>query len=204
MSLPRIIDVNIIVQFGACEMLRRASGRLRAIALTNRPLTLQHIRLASFKTHDTKARDAPPIKAYQTVKRAPPTPDGPPTPSPGKRFDVRFVLDAIKWVSLAFLSLHIFVEYFYLYSGSYGISMMPNLNPSGDWLFISKYYRRGRGIEVGDLVSFRHPVKEGDYAVKRVMGLEGDFVLMNTPGKSDAMIQVGLKRDQKVLNPLTL
>lgn len=43
---------------------------------------------------------------------------------------------------------------------------------------------------MGDLVSFKHPVNLGEYAVKRVVGMQGDFVLMNTPNKSEAMIQV--------------
>lgn len=69
--------------------------------------------------------------------------------------------------------------------------MMPTVNSFGEYFIISKYYRRGRDVKVGDLVSFRHPVLTREEAVKRVIGMEGDFVLMNTPEKSDAMIQVG-------------
>lgn len=68
--------------------------------------------------------------------------------------------------------------------------MLPTLNSYGDWVLISKYYRRGRGIEVGDLVSYDHPVEEEVQGVKRVLGLEGDFVLRDTPGTSGKMIQV--------------
>ncbi|KAM3416470.1 hypothetical protein BST61_g8065 [Cercospora zeina] len=67
--------------------------------------------------------------------------------------------------------------------------MLPTINFERNWVCISKYYRRGRGIRIGDLVSFAIPVKDA-YAIKRVVGLPGDFVLMNTPGKSDVMIQV--------------
>lgn len=100
----------------------------------------------------------------------------------------------VKWFSVSFLAFHVCTEYFYVVSDTYGISMLPTLNSTGDWLLISKYHRRGRGIEVGDLVSFKHPLHEEEFAVKRVMGLEGDFVLMNTPEKSAAMIQVGLTK----------
>lgn len=68
--------------------------------------------------------------------------------------------------------------------------MMPTIFSFGEWVWISKYYRRGRDVEVGDLVSFKSPIRDGEHAIKRVIGLPGDFVLMNTPGKSDAMIQV--------------
>nr|POF18667.1 hypothetical protein CFP56_62175 [Quercus suber] len=84
--------------------------------------------------------------------------------------------------------------------------MTPTLQ-SFDWLLISKYYRRGREVKVGDLVSFRHPVNRETYAVKRVIGLPGDFVLRDTPGKNEVMIQVSCKacaRHAIVLsNPLT-
>ena len=75
-------------------------------------------------------------------------------------------------------------------SATYGISMLPTISSFGDWVFVSKWYRRGRGIQVGDIVSFKHPIRLGEYAVKRVIGMQGDFVLMNTPNRSEAMIQV--------------
>lgn len=87
-------------------------------------------------------------------------------------------------------SSHIFVTYFYEFEPTYGISMLPTLASFGDWVFISKYYRRGRQVKAGDIVSFKHPVRIGERAIKRVLAMEGDFVLKNTPGKSEAMIQV--------------
>lgn len=89
-----------------------------------------------------------------------------------------------------FAAGHIFFHYFYEGDFAYGISMLPTLSAFGNYVIISKYYRRGRDVVVGDVVSFKHPVREGEYAVKRVMGMEGDFVLMNSPGRSDAMLQV--------------
>ncbi|KAI5362514.1 putative peptidase S26A, signal peptidase I, lexA/Signal peptidase-like superfamily [Septoria linicola] len=68
--------------------------------------------------------------------------------------------------------------------------MVPTIESYGEWIWISKYYRRGRGVQIGDLVSFKSPIVAGEQAVKRVVGLPGDFVLMDTPGKSDTMIQV--------------
>lgn len=188
-------------------MIRRVHCRLGAIALQNtrKSMILHQIRLASIKTQHSstlQAKEAPPpIRAYAKPKPAPSPPPPsttpiPPSPPTGTDWNYIYTLaiETTKWLVVVFLTAHIFFEYFYLSSGAYGISMLPNINSSGDWLWISKYYRRGRGIKVGDLVSFQHPVRLGDYAVKRIMGLEGDFVLMNTPGKSDAMIQVGFRQ----------
>ncbi|CZT24881.1 related to IMP1 Protease, mitochondrial [Ramularia collo-cygni] len=171
-------------------MLRSASGNLGATALRSRPGPLRTIRLASSKAPDAKTKTPPSINANPRPKQAHYAPPISSRNGIDWSATYRVISIATKCMAAVFLAGHIFVEYFYMSSAAYGISMVPNLNSTGDWLWISKYYRRGRGIEVGDLVSFQHPVREGDYAVKRVMGLEGDFVLMNTPGKSDAMIQI--------------
>lgn len=68
--------------------------------------------------------------------------------------------------------------------------MLPNLNVRGDWLYVSKLYRRGRGIEVGDLVTIKHPMFPGIGASKRILGMPGDFVLRDTPGTGQIMIQI--------------
>lgn len=66
--------------------------------------------------------------------------------------------------------------------------MLPTLESSGTSVLISKFYRRGRGIEVGDMVSFTHPIEPEFRAIKRVIGMPGDFVLRDTPGKGDGMM----------------
>ena len=60
--------------------------------------------------------------------------------------------------------------------------MMPTFNSFGDAVLISKYYRRGRGVQVGDIVSFVHPIDSEERAIKRVLGMPGDFVCRDTPG----------------------
>ena len=72
-----------------------------------------------------------------------------------------------------------------------GPSMLPTLNVRYDWVYVSKLYRRGKGVKVGDVVTFKHPMFPGTGAAKRVLGMPGDFVLRDTPGSgSDMMIQV--------------
>jgi hypothetical protein len=51
----------------------------------------------------------------------------------------------------------------------------------------------GRGVRVGDLVVYEIPIFPDSNGIKRVVGMPGDYVLLNTPGSgSDAMIQVRL------------
>ena len=68
--------------------------------------------------------------------------------------------------------------------------MLPTIEVVGDQVLLSKHYRRGRDIQVGDIVSFDSVVDPRERVIKRVLGLEGDYVLRDTPEKNDVMIQV--------------
>lgn len=71
---------------------------------------------------------------------------------------------------------------------------MPHFEIWGEGLVISAQHRRGKGLAVGDVVSYKVPVSEDSYAVKRVLGLPGDYVLVESPdadrGRAGRMIQV--------------
>lgn len=70
--------------------------------------------------------------------------------------------------------------------------MLPTCEVIGDSFIINRQYRRGKNIKVGDVVTFHSVVEPGEKIIKRVIGLEGDYVMLNTPGSgSDTMIQVG-------------
>ncbi|MCJ1462601.1 hypothetical protein MMC07_001203 [Pseudocyphellaria aurata] len=60
---------------------------------------------------------------------------------------------------------------------------MPTLSVRGDSVLVAKHYRRGRGVRVGDVVQIKHPVPDGrgHGAIKRIVGMEGDFVLRGKP-----------------------
>ncbi|KAH8600252.1 peptidase S24/S26A/S26B/S26C [Bisporella sp. PMI_857] len=68
---------------------------------------------------------------------------------------------------------HLFHEFGYTTVPVWGASMLPTFEVMGDWLIISKRYRRGRGIEVGDVVQFDPVAAPGAGVIKRVLGLEG-------------------------------
>ena len=70
--------------------------------------------------------------------------------------------------------------------------MLPTLYIAGDSVLLSRLYRRGRGVEVGDVVSFDSVVQPGEGVIKRVLGLEGDYILRDTPGTTETIIRVRL------------
>lgn len=94
------------------------------------------------------------------------------------------------WSVNAFLAAHLIFEYVFTFRPTTGPSMLPTINVDGDWVFIAKYYRRGRGIQIGDVVSYEHPMRRGYRAMKRVVAMPGDFVLRDTPGRGEWMVQV--------------
>lgn len=90
------------------------------------------------------------------------------------------------------LLFHLFNDHVASVRPSYGPSMMPTFSVHGDGLLTSKYYRRGRGIHVGDVVHFKDPFSPRLAYVKRIGGMPGDLVCRDgTDGEGEArMIQV--------------
>ena len=100
-----------------------------------------------------------------------------------------YVLNVIKLVA----AVHLFTEHIGFLTRTEGPSMLPTLNVHGDWVYISRLYRRGKDIKVGDMVSIKHPMFPGFSAGKRVLGMPGDFVMFNGSGAGeDRMVQVSL------------
>jgi inner membrane protease subunit 1 len=100
----------------------------------------------------------------------------------------RLLFRTVKYFCFA----HLFWEYGYSIGPAEGPSMLPTFEVSNEWILISKLYRYGRGIQVGDLVNYKIPIEPHAEGIKRVVGLPGDYVLIDSPDSgSDAMIQVG-------------
>lgn len=86
---------------------------------------------------------------------------------------------------------HMFAEYVGSRAETYGPSMLPTLAAQNDMVWIASKYRHGRGVEVGDMVSFGHPCVPGEVAIKRVAGMPGDFVMRDVYQEGiDTMLQV--------------
>jgi inner membrane protease subunit 1 len=86
---------------------------------------------------------------------------------------------------------HLIWQYGFAQGATRGASMLPTFEVLGDSVIVSKQYRRGRNIKVGDVVQFDSVAEPRESVIKRVIGLEGDYVLRNSPGsRYDDMIQV--------------
>ncbi|EHA47452.1 hypothetical protein, variant [Pyricularia oryzae 70-15] len=103
------------------------------------------------------------------------------------------------WVLKTFALFHVFFYNGYSYSATWGPSMLPTFEVVGEAAVINRTYRRGRNIGVGDVVAYDIPVEKKDTGMKRVIGMPGDYVLINSPESgSSEMIQV---RRAKILQP---
>ncbi|KAL2266504.1 hypothetical protein VTJ83DRAFT_5856 [Remersonia thermophila] len=89
---------------------------------------------------------------------------------------LRVILTTIKFVAFA----HLIWEYGISMAPASGPSMLPTFEVLGEWLLVSKLHRFGRGVTVGDVVAYNIPIND-EVGVKRVLGLPGDYVLMETP-----------------------
>lgn len=123
----------------------------------------------------------------------------------------------VKFVVTSYLAVH-FLTIFYTIKGTYGPSMLPTISWDKEAVLISNFFhRRGRNISVGDVISFEHPVRPGYKSIKRVIGMPGDFVCRDTPGKGKGwLVQVpegscwvtgdnlGASRDSRMFGPIPL
>lgn len=88
-------------------------------------------------------------------------------------------------------TIHLLLHYVVSIRTTYGPSMLPTISHTGDSVLVSFWHRRGRGVKVGDLVTFAHPMHPIERTIKRIIGMPGDFVLRDTPGKGEGlMVQV--------------
>jgi len=99
----------------------------------------------------------------------------------------RLLVSTFKYI----VALHLFWEYGYSLSPAHGSSMMPTIDISDEWMLTSKRHRYGRGVQVGDMVVYKIPIFRDADGMKRVLGMPGDYVMIDSPESgSDNMIQV--------------
>lgn len=87
--------------------------------------------------------------------------------------------------------VHLIHSHLYELSDTHGESMLPTLNYAGDYVHVNKLYRRGRGVDVGDLIIAVKPTDPSQRVCKRITGMEGDYILVDpSEGDFDRYIQV--------------
>lgn len=109
-----------------------------------------------------------------------------------KRDDLRTIRTTTFGILQIFFLAHLIYDHVGWISRTSGPSMLPTISVEGDYVLISRYYKRGKGINVGDIVEFSHPMEPGAAALKRVVGMPGDFVMTGELGLRGGkrMIQV--------------
>ncbi|KAH3675874.1 hypothetical protein WICMUC_002444 [Wickerhamomyces mucosus] len=75
--------------------------------------------------------------------------------------------------------IHIFQTHFYEFTETRGESMLPTLNSTYDFVYSSKYYRNGRGLEKGDCIVSLKPTDPDQRVCKRITGMPGDLILID-------------------------
>lgn len=89
---------------------------------------------------------------------------------------------------MGFLAFHMVTKYIVAVHNTIGPSMTPTIH--GDQsqhpqILISKLHSHGRGVKVGDLITYRHPTVPRQFSCKRIIGMPGDLICLITPGKTE-------------------
>ncbi|QRD04592.1 mitochondrial inner membrane protease subunit [Parastagonospora nodorum SN15] len=94
---------------------------------------------------------------------------------------------ALRYAQAA-LTIHIFQKYIGGVGSTVGISMIPTIPPEYfgyPYILYSSLHRRGRGVKVGDVITYTHPLFPKQSGCKRIIGMPGDFVSAITPCRLD-------------------
>lgn len=90
------------------------------------------------------------------------------------------------------LLAHVFYSYIGGVGSTVGMSMTPTIPHSWrghPWILFSTLHRRGRGIKVGDVVTYTSPLFPNESGCKRVIGMPGDFVAVVSGGRGDGDVE---------------
>ena len=69
--------------------------------------------------------------------------------------------------------------------------MFPTLPATAGTAIIKPIHRFGRGITIGDVVVAKHPWFVGEGVGKRVLGMPGDYVILDPPSSAVANVDEG-------------
>ncbi|TID18216.1 putative mitochondrial inner membrane protease subunit protein [Venturia nashicola] len=103
---------------------------------------------------------------------------------------LKFLRQCVVYSIGIFVFGHLFITHVLDMQGTLGFSMLPTIYFEGDWVLINKLYRRGKGVQVGDLVEAKDPLRADGRVLKRIIGMPGDFVVAHTAETDGMMLQV--------------
>ncbi|CCH44674.1 Mitochondrial inner membrane protease subunit 1 [Wickerhamomyces ciferrii] len=76
-------------------------------------------------------------------------------------------------------AVHVLQSHFYEFTETRGESMLPTLAASNDYVYTSKRYKLGRGVEIGDCIVALKPTDPDQRVCKRITGMPGDIILID-------------------------
>jgi mitochondrial inner membrane protease subunit 1 len=83
------------------------------------------------------------------------------------------------WAVRLGCGVHVVHSNFFEITETYGESMLPTLNYSGDYVSANKLCKLGRHCEVGDVIIASKPTNPTQRVCKRITGMPGDRVLVD-------------------------
>lgn len=89
---------------------------------------------------------------------------------------------AIRWLVQSGIAFLLLTHYVVNTRTTSGPSMLPTIAHEGDSVLVCWLYARGKGVKAGDIITYESPIHRGSRGVKRVVAMEGDYVLRDTPG----------------------
>lgn len=101
----------------------------------------------------------------------------------GQQTIPRFTFNTVQTLAFG----HLFFTNFYSVGSAGGDSMLPTLQ-THSLVLNSRLHARGKGVRTGDMVIAVAPYDPERWVLKRVIGREGDFVLVDPRGNE--MVQV--------------
>lgn len=106
------------------------------------------------------------------------------------RGPIKLIISTLKFTC----ALHLVQTHAFQVAPASGPSMLPTFTVAGEYVLTDATHARNRRSQLrpGDLVTYRIPIFRRDLGMKRLVGLEGDYVSIGTVGEKgeDMMIQV--------------
>lgn len=100
------------------------------------------------------------------------------------KFTAREVISFGSYLARAFAFGHLVSVSYYEFKLTGGESMLPTLNTQWDYVHLSKVYKFGRGVQMGDIIVLAKPTEPEERVVMRITGMPGDIIIIDPSNDS--------------------